>query len=63
MCGLPAFAMMMLATFGLLTGIFGRALGFSVQGKMPAFSVYFVQLIPMGGLIALMLMLSSGPRP
>jgi hypothetical protein len=63
MCGLGAFAIIMLAVFGLLTGIAGRALGFTVQGKMPAFSVYFVQLIPMGGLLALMLLLSSGPRP
>jgi hypothetical protein len=62
MCGLGAFAMMMLATFGLLTGVAGRALGFSAQGKMPAVFVYFVQLIPVGGLLALMLMM-SGPRP
>lgn len=62
MSGLGAFAAMMLGLIGLFMGVIGRALGFSVQGKVSALGVYFVQLIPMGGFVALCLVLSSGPR-
>lgn len=63
MCGLGAFATMMLGMIGLVAGVVGRALGFTVMGKMNALGVYLVQLIPIGGFLALCLMLSSGPRP
>ena len=52
MCGLPIFAMMVLGTLGLITGVAGRALGLTVVGKMSAVKVYLVQLIPFGGLAA-----------
>lgn len=62
MCGLGYFAMMMMGLIGLSMGVIGRAIGFGVQGKMSALGVYFFQLIPMAGFLALCFMLSSGPR-
>lgn len=64
MCGLPMFAMMVLGVFGLFASVTGRALGFSVIGKVSAISVYLVQLIPIGTLAALIaLMTPHYPRP
>ena len=56
-CGLPFFALTVVAMFGVLMGVIGRAIGLAIRGEVKnAVVVYIVQVLPFGGLFALFLL-------